>query len=409
MRTIVYYIAALISTTVAHASQHNQRMNLPGSHAAEMGGAYTAVCNDASAIYYNPAGLVNNKKGDIGVSTYAYQTSETSYEEAINEQAFTEESDGMPAGFVGAYRDFGFASIGYAVMSLESKQINQKHEFEDLSEEDAELASYNRTQQENSSYTLAAAGAGLQLSKSISIGASGFYYIRDMKISTHQLARFNGGAFTVMDSKYETTNYGLGAIVGTMLRLDNWNIAFSTKQASPLNNRTVVTIDTVMYDGSADPDDKTTENISHMDDELNPPQYVVAAAYTGMSNLVVDAEVLYHQGVQSQYYTGWDLEDVVNFSVGAELRMKSIEIRAGTFSNYSLAPEIASDKRNQLPHVDYLGYSIGVGLNTNRTSYSLSVITQEGEGDAQIVSGSTDIQNVIAKQTLGMMSINLQH
>ena len=163
-----------------------------------------------------------------------------------------------------------------------------------------------------------------------------------------------------------------------------------------------------MYDGSADPEDKTTETVSHMDDELNPPQYVVAAAYTGFQNFTFDLDVLYHQGVRSKFFSGWDLHDVVNFSIGGEIRMKALEIRGGLFTNHSLAPEIDPDKRSQLPHIDYSGYAFGIGLNTNRTRYSISVISQEGSGEAQIVSGSSEIQDVSANQMIGMMSINLQ-
>ena len=57
-----------------------------GSRPDGMGGAFTAVADDLSAIYYNPAGLVNIKKQEISLLYYPLYES-TSYSSAAYGQA----------------------------------------------------------------------------------------------------------------------------------------------------------------------------------------------------------------------------------------------------------------------------------------------------------------------------------
>ncbi|MBU2531062.1 MAG: UPF0164 family protein [Elusimicrobia bacterium] len=73
---------ALISNSKAAETYFNKKaigttsadfLNLPiGARAAAMGGAYTAISEDASAIYWNPAGLVQISKLSVIFMRTAY-------------------------------------------------------------------------------------------------------------------------------------------------------------------------------------------------------------------------------------------------------------------------------------------------------------------------------------------------
>ncbi|MFW6099755.1 MAG: hypothetical protein ACOC90_00075 [Bacteroidota bacterium] len=55
-------IACLVAAFFASFSHASPRMNYPGTRARAMGTAFTAIADDASAIWYNPAGIVSEGK-----------------------------------------------------------------------------------------------------------------------------------------------------------------------------------------------------------------------------------------------------------------------------------------------------------------------------------------------------------
>ncbi|MCA9523010.1 MAG: hypothetical protein KC609_18675 [Myxococcales bacterium] len=74
---IVSFVAALLAIAArpAAADVFNQRNHLVGLRATLMGGAYTAIADDISAAYYNPAGLAQIKglAFSLSVTGYSYQ------------------------------------------------------------------------------------------------------------------------------------------------------------------------------------------------------------------------------------------------------------------------------------------------------------------------------------------------
>lgn len=78
---------------------------LPGSRAASMSGAYTAVAGDADALFYNPAGIANVRRaGSI------------SYESFVSDVAY---------GSLGAATRLGRYTVGASVAFLNAGQINE--------------------------------------------------------------------------------------------------------------------------------------------------------------------------------------------------------------------------------------------------------------------------------------------
>lgn len=55
----------------------------PGDRASGLGGAYTAVADEPSGAYYNPAGLAFAVGNELSVSVNAYHISQTVYQNVL--------------------------------------------------------------------------------------------------------------------------------------------------------------------------------------------------------------------------------------------------------------------------------------------------------------------------------------
>jgi hypothetical protein len=78
-------------------------------------------------------------------------------------------------------------------------------------------------------------------------------------------------------------------------------------------------------------------------------------------------------------------EAVTNFATGTEYYITpSIPVR----------PEVESEKVNQPDHIDYMGYSLFFGWVQPNSQVAGGLVVQDGEGKAQKIGRSTNIQTV---------------
>ncbi|HEV7559703.1 MAG TPA: hypothetical protein VGO00_29705 [Kofleriaceae bacterium] len=69
MRTL---LVVVVLTATAHADDSNFRPYIVGARAAGMGGAFTALADDGSGPYYNPAGVAFAKRSSLSLSASVY-------------------------------------------------------------------------------------------------------------------------------------------------------------------------------------------------------------------------------------------------------------------------------------------------------------------------------------------------
>src|SRR5438105_5010133 len=79
----------------------------PGAEARALGEAYTAIADDVSAIYYNPAGLVVQPGAVHAEHTPAYEGGRYNF---------------LGAHYPSSYGSFGFGVIQYADSDIEGRQ-----------------------------------------------------------------------------------------------------------------------------------------------------------------------------------------------------------------------------------------------------------------------------------------------
>ncbi len=83
------------------ADQFHYNNFLVGDRAIGLGGAYAGIADDASGVYYNPAGLAFALSNDVSGSANAFYTKTQKYKKAIGDTDFEEKSGGSLPSFFG--------------------------------------------------------------------------------------------------------------------------------------------------------------------------------------------------------------------------------------------------------------------------------------------------------------------
>jgi long-chain fatty acid transport protein len=384
----------------------NQRNILPGGRAALLGGAFTAVADDSSASYYNPAGLAFLPESRVEITTSAYRDSSLTYEKAVNEAPFREGSEVIYPSFVGGTTRLGDRlALGYAFLTLDAHNIYQQDKYEEISDAARGPSTYSRTYQEAGTYIWAGGSAALRLTSTLSLGVSVFYYQRNVEYLTSELILYNNAAVLSLDETFKTLNTGVAAVYGLLWRGDAFSLGVGVRTLKALSDRTTMLSDRVV----ADPDDtevdaegrqvarvESSRFAVHYLDEMNPPTYTLGLAWHPGKVLTLSADALLHQGVRTRYADqgGHDLETTFDYSAGLALRLGPAEILGGFFTNNSMFRRPDPAKMAQPTYVNYVGESAGIGWHLSGVAGLLGVVRQQGAGEAQILAGDAAIQRV---------------
>ncbi len=386
----------------------NKRNILPGSRAALLGGAYTALSNDATGIFYNPAGMVFGPQDDISISANAYFEKTVVYKGALKGRNFKERSTGLFPSFIGGNFNFRNISLGWALITLESQTHNQNEKFSDLSSEPSEVNYLNITHQQSSDYNLVGLGGSFMITPQFSFGLSVFGYRRSIQASNHQMVGFNDGSLLVLDSKIDTENSGIKGILGSQWRGKNYSFGISYCSYYPINNSSHSTIDSMTADiGSTNPMQNTISGETSFFDELSPNSTQVGYAFLSRY-LLLSFEVIYYEALKGSNPNQEDLNAGFDYGIGSEIKLFSLLLRGSYFSNYSLFKKLQVGQTDQAHHIDFQGYSFGFAIPNGNTESNIGVIIQNGTGQGQKVASNTEIQEVESRSLLVVIGSNYE-
>ena len=384
----------------------NRRSILPGSRASQMGGAYTSLSEDVSGIFYNPAGMVFGKPQDISVSTNGYSERSIRYKGTVGDSDFDEKSTGLFPSLLGGSLEWKSFSFGWALITLDSQSFNQNDRFQNISTVENQASSFNITHQQTSQYQLAGTGGGIKFGKSFSIGGSLFAYRRTLESTTHQTVTFNGGTIFVIDQKIDTENLGVMFQGGLQWRGDSLNFGMLYRSYRSTKDHTLVSTDTFTYEDGLVPTGTltSTQGETQLFDELDPDIVKIGFSY-GSKIFTSSFDIIYYSAARNNVTSNLAvvLEENLNYSIGTELILGSFVTRIGAFTNYSLFPEVKTGDIDQGHHIDFIGSSLGFGLKSKSSETNVGVVWQKGEGKAQKIQGSLEIQDVEANSLLIML------
>jgi long-chain fatty acid transport protein len=370
---------------------------LVGDRASGLGGAYTAISDDPTGCFYNPAGIAFAPYNSLSASVNAFGTSRKIYKGALtdvngNEVDWEQYSSDLLPNFFGIVKKLGPGMFGLSYAVPDFVRRRQEQTFNDI-----DIAPGNPTEtytinvnDDDKTYLFGPSYA-YSFSDSLSFGATLYVYYRDTQVIRNELLLFQGGEHYFIN-RYETkTDWGFKPILGAIWEpLDKLAIGLSLSKiyvTSSEGKRQTISRDTTEVPPPST-DDISLERLTSSEKEKFPLTISFGVTYFASPKLLLSGDIRYYQEVSGGTRYNEQLPDkeaIYNLSLGAEYYFTdSLAVRAGLFTDKANTSELVSGGENQPEHIDIYGAALSGSLFRRTSSITLGMWYGRGEGEAQV-------------------------
>lgn len=381
---------------------------LLGDRAMGMAGAFTAVADDASGMFYNPAGLAFALSNDISGSANAFYKKTSTYKKTIGDNDFVEESAGSTAPFFGGLQKVDSMIPGVAfAFGLYNRDSELKNQDTNLSEESLGIERFHRA----ANIRASTAGYGFALAKrmldSLSMGVSVTLLQVDELVQEYQDAQqFNNTSYFILTQNIRqhlqasALEIGVGAQWALTPKMSiGVNIKIPTILTQSFESDIEQTVATRDQSSEAYTLERTVADDQKYDNPLGswPSEYRFGYAWFVSTSLLWTIDVVNFSAAKGDLSL-FERNSVTNYATGVEYYITPpLPIRFGYFTNNDARPEIDPAKTDQQDHIDYTGVSLFLAWVQPNSQISIGGILQQGTGQAQKIAGSTTVQDVEAQ------------
>ncbi len=359
------FCLGLMASNSLWADIYHYKELLVGDRGANLAGAYSAVADDASGAYYNPAGLVYGaKQSMVGISN-ATNFVYNDYQESVGNESQLMEGWRYLINFAGYMKRVGDAVIGISYVIDDSTELHQDQEFDNNVV--INRRSDDRTYKYGPSYATF-------LTDKVSWGITLYAFQRQYDSQVNRL--INTGDASA-DWRFDNTRgdeFGLHLRTGLMYApADEWSLAFVLKRTFLSHSVEEVQVNEK---------DSSTTKITYSTDTTNefrkmPLEITFGWAWFPSAYTMVTSDIDYYLLNED------DRINVLNISFGVEhfLNEENV-IRAGIFTNFDNREEPDSSTTNA-EKIDMYGMSLGYSIFNGPTMITVGAVGGYGRGKIQ--------------------------
>ena len=400
----------LLAMSIWHnspADEYHYNNMLIGDRASGVGGAYTAIADDPSGWYYNPAGIVQSIGSNISGSMNAYNKVTTTYKNALaNQFDWVRESAVLAPNFFGMFQPFAGGKIGLSYAVVDTIFEDQNQEFNDFGSISSYVIDFNN---QDATYQFGPSFAA-EINDKLSWGITLYAHVRTQENINNQIIVLRPDT-----TKYEWNNTyeyneesGFRPILGLMWSpMDKVSLGFTLSKTYIYDSKHEVhntckgiPNSTGTPIGTCDNANRD-RNISNSTQKRDLPLRIsLGAAYFYNERLLLSGDLNYFSSTDASFEKA--KSSVLNFSLGSEYYLSTEwAVRGGFYTNMANTPELQTTNVTtngvQDPHVDLYGLSISLSRFSRNSVLSFGINTMFGSGKAQLfpaVSGNTKLQDV---------------
>ncbi len=386
---------------VAVADEYHYTNLLIGDRASGMGGAYTAISDDATGMFYNPAAIVYVGDKNFSASVNAYQTQSKKYENTIGNQPFERKSSALLANYFGIVKPLGRFKLGFSYAVPDAVGEDQHQTFTNV---DASLLRYSiNLQKKDNTYNFGPSIAA-ELDNNLAIGLTLYAHQRKVQLVQNELREFTSNLSRWTNRYYEVSETGMRPILGvSWAPVEKLSLGFSlsrtfTFSSSGYDQKICSDATAGNCVATAAVPSVQTPTVTNFSVKRKYPYRMAAgAAYYVDSNLIVSGDVTYHTAVTDPY---GDKVATVNAALGTEYYLsKKWAVRAGLYTDVANTPGIQTGAYTAEEKINLYGASMSLTNFSGGSSVTLGGSLSYGKGQSQI-KGDTSVQNA---STLGWL------
>jgi hypothetical protein len=193
---------------------YNNIYGFYGERSAGLSGAFTAISDDPSGAYYNPAGLAFAHQDGFSISASNYKTADRKYKNIDTPgQVYTQSHQGLDPNFVGILKSFDTWKFGFSIVNT----YNLTYDRTDQVNYPLVSPTINQTRnylKQNDSQILVGPSASFLITDKLAFGTT-LYYLQDVKKSSRtQFQQFTNNTYVMRSFIDNRQTSGLLPIIG---------------------------------------------------------------------------------------------------------------------------------------------------------------------------------------------------
>lgn len=382
------------------ADDYHYRETLIGERAAGLGGAYIAISDDPSGIWYNPAGIMFSFENYFSLSGNVYSSTKEVAKNAVAGQDYSTTSQGLVPSFFGFTQNYGKSKLGFAIVVPNDDRIDQNDEITNISSTAGRAKTLSRRFYRQNTTTGIGLAYATELRKNMTMGLSLFGMYKSDRQIDNQLILFNadGGG----KERYQILNGSITQdIISAYPKLGfQWmpskdlslgmtlakKFGISSKgKLRTYSNKTDATTGTPL-----DPDPVTLDLTDLKRDlsgkDISPLEFGAGISYFPSPDLLTAFDFTYFSADSS---SGTNILATWNIATGIEYYVtEKSAFRAGFYTNNANTAKLKPGVSGQLPNVDMYHLTLGYSVASEGSTFSFGTSLGNGKGETQVVSGS---------------------
>ena len=371
---------------------------LVGERSAGMGGAYTAISDDPSGCYYNPAGLVYAPGTSLSASVNAYHGSTLLYKDVLTgtdgvKHDFEQTSSALLPNFFGIIQPLGRGMLGLSYAVPDAILRDQEQTFSNIASSYAgvDITTYTLNMNDvDKTYNFGPSYAWKH-SDSLAFGVTLYAHYRDRDMITNHFLVYNDDDFEWQNYYESSKEWGLHPILGVMYTpIDKLSIGLRASRIKILSADNRTQRITKMREGSPDYETPPPLTVTENSDKRKFPfTTTLGVAYFVSPILLFSGDITYYDKVSDTQ------KRIVNIALGTEYYInEKLALRGGLYTNAAHTPKLSSSIANQDEHIDLYGLSLSLTSFTRSSSVSLGLGYAFGDGDAQAIADNTTVHDI---------------
>jgi long-subunit fatty acid transport protein len=373
------------SVLTAKATIYNYYDVMLGGRAGQMGGAFTALADDATAAYFNPAGLVQISTPTFSGSANGFDLQTYTISNRLFGQSVKFRSNTFYPTAWAVIRSRGELRLAFSAVVPSNLDIASTTNFSNIRVQGQTFNLGIVDSRVKDRVYLVGPSLAYRLSPEVMIGGTAYFWYGEALSET--TAFFGGGGtqsqIGLFDRNSAVTQGILGQI-GLLYRpSDRYSIGLVFRTPAYLWQDSDIQSQQYSFDAPTG----QFSNLFSQDRESQlarrPPGGIVGLAVHPRPGRTISTDISYYTGtayhVPSAIVT---IKPVWNAALGFEEMIRPrMPIRAGFYTNRSAAPKLNSEPTAQDDHVDYYGVTLGSGYMDELSTFEMGVRYAWGKGE----------------------------